>query len=162
MADLVIDLVDPKTISEKKEDPFLVHFENLRYNSVIPGRSLLQVYHPNAFKYAWQKQSRQGPKSVKYWSKSGLTMWPWDQIFEIIPIYQISMPSMALSSHWEFCMGILKLNVIRAPEMASILRIWGLLYFNLNLWRGNQDRFFYSPKKTWPSETKKMIPVRNR
>ena len=73
MADLVIDLVDPKTISEKKEDPFLVHFENLRYNSVIPGRSLLQVYHPSAFKYAWQNKSRKGPKSVKYRSESGPT-----------------------------------------------------------------------------------------
>ena len=65
MADLVIDLVDPR-ISEKKEDPFLVHFENLRYNSVIPGRSLLQVYHPSVFKYAWQNKSRKGPKSVQF------------------------------------------------------------------------------------------------
>ena len=70
MADLVIDLVDPR-ISEKKEDPFLVHFENLRYNSVIPGRSLLQVYHPSVFKYAWQNKSRKGPKSVRFPFKIG-------------------------------------------------------------------------------------------
>ena len=68
MADLVIDLVDPR-ISEKKEDPFLVHFENLRYNSVIPGRSLLQVYHPSVFKYAWQNKSRIGPNVVRFWFK---------------------------------------------------------------------------------------------
>ena len=78
MADLVIDLVDPR-LSEKKEDPFLVHFQNLRYNSVIPGRSLLQVYHPSVFKYAWQNKSSKGWKSVQFgptpvpnWSKIGL------------------------------------------------------------------------------------------
>ena len=82
MADLVIDLVDPR-LSEKREDPFLVHFQNLRYNSVIPGRSLLQVYHPSVFKYAWQNKSSKGSKSVQFgptefptlvpnWSKIGL------------------------------------------------------------------------------------------
>jgi len=65
MADLVIDLVDPR-LSEKREDPFLVHFQNLRYNSVIPGRSLLQVYHPSVFKYAWQNKSSKGSKSVQF------------------------------------------------------------------------------------------------
>jgi len=115
MADLVIDLVDPR-ISEKKEDPFLVHFENLRYNSVIPGRSLLQVYHPSVFKYAWQNKSRRGPNSVRLLSKIGSISW----------------------------------------RLAQTL--------NLNLERIGQDRFFYNPKKTRPSEkeVKKMIPVRNR
>ena len=61
MADLVIDLVDSKI--DKKEDPFLVHFENLRYNSVIPGRSLLQIYHPSNFKNAWKNKSSKGLKS---------------------------------------------------------------------------------------------------
>ena len=65
MTDLVIDLVDPR-LSEKREDPFLVHFQNLRYNSVIPGRSLLQVYHPSVFKYAWQNKSSKGSKSVQF------------------------------------------------------------------------------------------------
>ena len=65
MTDIIMDLVEAR-ISEKKEDPFLVHFENLRYNSVIPGRSLLQVYHPSVFRYAWQNKSSKGPKSVKF------------------------------------------------------------------------------------------------
>ena len=48
----------------------------------------------------------------------------------IIPIYQISRPSLA-PSHIEnsvpsISMSILKLNVMRAPEMASIFGIWGL------------------------------------
>ena len=42
------------------------------------------------------------------------------QAKNIIPIYQISMSTLAPSSHWEFSMSILKLNVVRAPEMASI------------------------------------------
>ena len=36
------------------------------------------------------------------------------------------MPSLAPSSHWEFSMNIRKLNVMRAPDMASIFGIWGL------------------------------------
>ena len=36
------------------------------------------------------------------------------------------MPSLAPSSHWEFSMSILKLDVMRAPEMASIFGTWGL------------------------------------
>ena len=72
MADLVIDLVDAKM--DKKEDPFLVHFENLRYNSVIPGRSLLQVYHPSNFKYAWQNKSSNGSKSLCFLSHGSSTV----------------------------------------------------------------------------------------
>ena len=41
------------------------------------------------------------------------------------------MPSLAPSSHWEFSMGILKLNMMRAPEMASIFDIWELFHTNL-------------------------------
>ena len=44
----------------------------------------------------------------------------------IIPIYQISMPTLAPSSHSEFSESILELNVMRAPEVASIFNIWGL------------------------------------
>ena len=36
------------------------------------------------------------------------------------------MPSLAPSSHGEFSMSILKLNVMRAPEIASVFGIWGL------------------------------------
>ena len=56
------------------------------------------------------------------------------QFIVIIHIYQISMPSLAPSSHCEFSISILKLNVIRAPGMASIFGIWGL-YFCFKVYR---------------------------
>ena len=40
--------------------------------------------------------------------------------FRIIPINQISMPSLVPSLHWEF-----KLNLLRAPKMASIFGVYG-------------------------------------
>ena len=51
---------------------------------------------------------------VSYWPNS------------IIAIYQISMPSLAPSSHSDFSMSEVKLNVMRAPQMAWISCIWGL------------------------------------
>ena len=51
----------------------------------------------------------------------------------MIPIYQISMTSLAPSLHWEFSTWVLvqcifNLNVMMAPEMASIFGLWGLLF----------------------------------
>ena len=52
----------------------------------------------------------------------------------LISIYQLSMPSLAPSSHWEFSMSLFKLNVMRAPEIASILGIWGLYGFSRGIY----------------------------
>ena len=49
----------------------------------------------------------------------------------IILIYQISMPSRAPSSHWDFSMSILKLNVMGAPEMSSIFGIVHIPYMGI-------------------------------
>ena len=46
-------------------NPFLVNVENLRYNSITPGRSLLHVYHKPVFKYSW-----------KTYGKSSFTTFP--------------------------------------------------------------------------------------
>ena len=61
----------------------------------------------------------------------------------IIPIYQISMSSLAPSSYWAFSM-ILKLNAMRAPDMTSLFGIWGLFAW---LW-SNDTR-----KTLWQCDT---------
>ena len=52
---------------------------------------------------------------------------PWPRPSALVtPIYQISMPSLASSSHWVWVYSYWILNVKRAPEMASIFDIRGL------------------------------------
>ena len=49
----------------------------------------------------------------------------------VIPVYQISMPSIATPTHWELSMSILKNNVWVSLLRASIFGIWGL-YFTVD------------------------------
>ena len=49
---------------------------------------------------------------------------PWPRPSALVtPIYQISMPSLASSSHWVWVYSYWILNVKRAPEMASVRHV---------------------------------------
>ena len=74
-------------------------------------RSSIKIFNAWSWRYCYSRYS-----SCSYAS----TRWP-REYYNLIPIYQISMPSLAPSSHWEFSMSS-KLKVMRAPEMGSIYR----------------------------------------
>ena len=68
-------------------------------------------------------EGRIAPNTISINSGS-FSFWPY---YALIPIYQISMPSLTPSSHWVWVYSYWILNVKRAPEMASIFIILGLI-----------------------------------
>ena len=55
----------------------------------------------------------------------GISVRKWSFLF-VMPIYQVSMPSIATPTHWEFSMSILKNNVWVSLLRAWIFGIWAL------------------------------------
>ena len=110
--------------------------------SVLPQKSVFVFetdINPKSFvpaasiRKCLRLQQSLNSKEWQYSNKRSQCLWVYLCSTFVKTVYQISMPSLAPSSHWVWVYSYLILNLKRAQEMASIFGIWKLYYKKLDI-----------------------------